>query len=365
MWLFWLKYHVFVKIDPPLILLLSLMTLLGGICLFSASGQNWHVLYKHVCRLCFGMTLLLCFAHLPPRLLRAFAPHCYGMANLLLGAVLIMGFIGKGAQRWFNLGLFHVQPSEFLKIILPMMLAWYLHHRPLPPKLKHVFQLLGLVAVPFLLICKQPDLGTAMMLLFVSASLVILAGLNHKILLSSMVGAIMMCPILWHFMHAYQKNRIFTFFNPERDPLGTGYHIIQSKIAVGSGGLWGKGWLHGTQSHLNFLPEHTTDFIFAVMAEEFGLMGCMVLMLLILAITARIFYISMHANDTFNRLLSGSLGILFFLSCVTNMAMVLGLLPIVGIPLPLISYGGSNLMTTMISFGIIMSVHAHKRLIDA
>ncbi len=364
-WLLWLQQQIFIKIDPPLLGMLMLMSLLGCICLYSASGAHWPVLWRQFLRLIIGFSLLLLVCQIPPRMLHAVAPKCYILSIGMLVAVLVMGYIGKGAQRWIDLGLFHLQPSEFVKLAMPMMLAWLMHHRRLPPDLSTVSQSLAWITLPFFLIGKQPDLGTAMVVAIVGLGVLVFAGLRPKIMLAGGTGMLMLCPLLWHHMHAYQKNRIFTFLNPERDPLGSGYHIIQSKIAVGSGGIWGKGWLHGTQSHLNFLPEHTTDFIFAVVAEEFGLMGCLLLLTLILSITARIFYISHHANSTFNRLLCSGLGVLFFLSCMINMGMVLGLLPIVGIPLPLISYGGSNLMTTMIGFGMIMSIHAHKRLIDS
>ena len=279
--------------------------------------------------------------------------------------MLLLGVIGKGAQRWLTIGFFRFQPSELMKITAPMMLAWYLHTKSLPPNKNTFLTCSLLIIVPVLLIAKQPDLGTALMIACVGGFALIFAGLNWKLIIGIITSSIISLPIAWHFMHTYQRERVLTFLNPERSPLGSGYHIIQSEIAIGSGGVIGKGWLHGTQAHLNFLPEHTTDFIFAVCGEEFGLIGCVILLLIIVCVTLRGLYISSQAQTTFTRLLSSSLCLMFFMSAFVNIGMVTGILPVVGLPLPFISYGGTAMLTNMASFGIIMSISTHRLLLDS
>ncbi len=245
-----------------------------------------------------------------------------------------------------------------------MMLAWYYANRPLPPTIKDLFLSGIIILVPAALTLKQPDLGTAIILVAGGLSILLFAGIRWRIIFIVACLILIAMPLIWHFMHAYQQDRILTFFNPERDPLGTGYHIIQSKIAIGSGGIFGKGWLQGTQSHLHFLPEHATDFIFAVCGEEFGLIGCLFLLLIYICITVRCLYISAKAQDTYTRLLAGGLSLTFFISVFVNIGMVCGILPVVGLPLPLVSYGGSSMLILMAGFGILMSIHGHKKLWD-
>jgi rod shape determining protein RodA len=271
-----------------------------------------------------------------------------------------MGKIGKGAQRWLDLGFFRFQPSEIMKLAIPLMIAYYLDKKPIPIDMKTLSIAMALIMIPALLIAKQPDLGTAIMVAFAGLSAIFLSGIRMRLILIIMaiLGALM--PVIWQLMHDYQRQRILTLLNPEQDPLGKGYHIIQSKIAIGSGGTFGKGWLQGSQSHLNFLPEHATDFIFAVSGEEFGLAGCSILILLIIAISLRGLQIAKQAQTNFTRLLAASLAMTFFLSAFVNMGMVMGILPVVGIPLPLVSYGGTALVTFMASFGILMSISSHR-----
>ena len=252
-----------------------------------------------------------------------------------------------------------------MKIAMPMMLAWYLKDKNLPPDRKTLSMSLIILLVPVFIIAKQPDLGTALIIAATGIFVILLTGINWKLIGGSIIAIAIGVPFIWHFMHYYQKNRILTFLNPERDPLGSGYHIIQSKIAIGSGGFLGKGWLHGSQTHLQFLPEHSTDFIFAVCGEELGFIGCIVLIGLFTYLVARGLYISNRAQDTFDRLLAGSLILTFFLSFLVNIGMVIGLLPVVGLPLPLVSYGGSSIVTLMAGFGIIMSIHTHRKLLPS
>jgi rod shape determining protein RodA len=249
-----------------------------------------------------------------------------------------------------------------MKFAMPIMMAWYLCEKELPPKLAHIMAAGALMLAPALLIAKEPDLGTAIVVAASGFFVLLLAGIRWRLI--GLLGAalVALSPVLWHFMHDYQKDRVLTFLNPERDPLGSGYHIIQSKIAIGSGGILGKGWMNGTQSHLSFLPAHTTDFIFAVSGEELGLLGCTAILIIFLLIFSRCLYISLQAQDNFTRLLSGGLGLTFIMSAFINLGMVVGILPVVGVPLPLVSYGGSAMTTLMINFGIIMSIQSHRRL---
>jgi len=277
--------------------------------------------------------------------------------------VLVTGQIGKGAQRWLNLGFFRFQPSELMKLGVPMMAAWFLHRRRLPPSVAELLVLAVIVFVPTLLIAKQPDLGTSLLIASSGIFVVLLAGLRFRMIFTLAGMALGALPLIWHFMRDYQRQRVLTLLNPESDPLGAGYHIIQSKIAIGSGGVFGKGWLNGSQAKLEFLPESSTDFIFAVLGEEFGLMGQLVLILLYLFIVARGLYIASQGQDTFSRLLAGSISLTFFVYFFVNMGMVSGLLPVVGVPLPLVSYGGTSMVTLMAGFGILMSIQTHRKLL--
>jgi len=354
----WKNWHI----DPLLSILLISLTLVGLFILYSASNENPEIIGKQVWHLLLAFTLMITAAQIPPRRYQQWAPSFFIMTLILLIAVLIIGKVGQGARRWIVFGPLRFQPSEMMRLALPMMLAWFLAEKPLPPSLKQLALCALILIAPVLLTAKQPDLGTAILIALSGVSLLLFAGISWKIVISFLSTGILTAPLLWHFMHHYQKERFLAFLNPDRDPLGSGYHIIQSKIAVGSGGWTGKGWLHGTQSHLSFLPAHTTDFIFAVAGEEFGLFGCSLVLLLFLTLFGRCLYLGTQAQNGFSRLLIGSLSLTFILSAFINIGMVIGILPVVGVPLPLISYGGSAMLVNMIGFGIIMSIHTHKKL---
>lgn len=354
----WYRLHI----DPVLMLLLLLLCSFGLLILYSASNSNLEMLEKQTARLLCGFLVLLIFANIPPHYYKRWAPWFFSATLILLIFVLFFGHTSQGAQRWLNVGIFRFQPSEFMKLAMPMMLAYYLSDKPLPVRFFHLTIAACLLTVPVLLTAKQPDLGTAILIAGSGFFVLLLAGLSWRLLLTVFSIGAGCTPILWHFMHQYQRNRVLTLLNPERDPLGTGYHIIQSKIAIGSGGFLGKGFLQGTQSHLQFLPAHATDFIYAVISEEFGFLGCFTIVLLFFCILWRCLRISAQAQNNFNRLLSGSLCLTFFISAFINIGMVIGILPVVGVPLPFISYGGSSILTTMVSFGIIMSIHTHRKL---
>jgi len=351
-------------VDIPLLGLLLLLIALGLLILYSASNQNTSMILRQSLRLFLALVVMLVFAFVPPHKYKLWTPWIYGIGLALLVAVMLMGKIGKGAQRWLDLGFFRFQPSEIMKLAVPMMAAWYIDRKPLPIDFKSLVCTVLLIFIPAVLIAKQPDLGTAIMVIAAGLCVVFLAGIRMRIvlLITMVLGAL--APLLWHVMHDYQKQRIITLLNPENDPLGTGYHIIQSKIAIGSGGAFGKGWLTGSQSHLNFLPEHATDFIFAVCGEEFGFIGSVILIILVVLISLRSLSIARHAQTTFTRLLAASLAMTFFLSAFVNIGMVMGILPVVGIPLPLVSYGGSAMVTFLASFGILMSIGSHRILFN-
>jgi rod shape determining protein RodA len=348
-------------IDIPLFISLLLTSLLSFVILYSAGGQNMDILIRQASRVGLAFLLMTVLAHIDPYQFKRYSTLLFGFGIFLLIAVLILGQIGKGAQRWLDLGFFRFQPSEMIKITTPMMIAWYLAEHPLPPKAKQLFIATILIIIPTLLIAKQPDLGTALLVASSGAGVLFFAGLSWRFILAIIAALGSLTPILWHFMHGYQRDRVLTFLSPEADPLGRGYHIIQSKIAIGSGGIYGKGWLGSTQSELDFLPESSTDFIFAVFAEEFGLSGCLGLLIMYLLIIARCLYIASQAQDTYTRLLASSLAFTFFVYVFVNIGMVIGILPVVGVPLPLISYGGTSIVTLLAGFGILMSIHTHKK----
>lgn len=356
----WQTLHL----DGPLLLALLALSAAGLIILYSASGQNLMTVGQQAVKLSLAFVFLILLAQIPPSRYQLWAPWLYSACIFMLFLVLALGVISKGSQRWLNLGLFRFQPSELMKLVMPLILAWYFSGYNLPLKSKPLLVALLMILVPVLLVAKQPDLGTALIIAFAGISVILLAGIRWPVMVLGVIGLACLGPLSWHFMHDYQKQRILTLLNPEHDPLGKGYHILQSKIAIGSGGLWGEGWLHGSQAHLSFLPEHATDFIFAVGAEEFGFVGAIVLLTLFALVLGRGLWITLAAQDTFGRLVAGSITVLFFLSAFVNMAMVSGLLPVVGIPLPLVSYGGTALVTFIASFGIVMSVHAHRKLIS-
>ncbi len=353
----------YLHLDLPLLYTMILLLILGLFILYSAGNQNMVLIEKQLMHILLAAGLLFIVAQISPLTWQRWAPWIYSLSLIFLIFVLLMGHIGKGAQRWLSVSGFRFQPAEFMKFAIPLLLAWYYNKIHLPLTLKSLFVSALIIFVPVILTAKQPDLGTAILLLATGASVLFFAGLSLRFIFSLGLLLITGLPLLWYFMHEYQRQRVLTFLNPERDPLGAGYHIIQSKIAIGSGGFFGKGWLTGTQSHLQFLPEHTTDFIFAVCSEEFGFTGNILLITLYMLIVARGLYIATQAQDTFTRLLGGSITITFFLTFFINMGMVTGILPVVGLPLPLVSYGGSSLVTAMVSLGMLMSIRTHRKLI--
>jgi rod shape determining protein RodA len=351
------------KLDGPLMVLLLAVAAVGLIVLYSAVSGNQALMIRQLVRLGLAFCALLLVAQIPPRYLRIWTPWVFLAGLLLLGLVLVTGELGKGAQRWLNLGFVRFQPSEIVKLAVPMMVAWFLHERPLPPSFRALAVLALITATPTILIAFQPDLGTAILVLAAGAITIVIAGLSLRVMLSLGALGLAMIPLLWSVMLDYQRRRVMTFLDPESDPLGAGYNIIQSKIAIGSGGLFGKGWMNGTQAHLEFLPERSTDFIFAVMGEEFGLLGLLLLLTLYLAIVGRGLFIALQAQDTFSRLLAGSISLTFFAYVFVNAGMVCGLLPVVGVPLPLISAGGTSMVTLMAGFGMLTAIANNRNLL--
>ncbi|MEY8214120.1 MAG: rod shape-determining protein RodA [Colwellia sp.] len=354
----WQKLHI----DLPLLLgILSLMAL-GLFVVYSAGGQNMAIVYRQATRLGIALLVMLTIAQIPPLSYQKWAVPVFVLGILMLVAVLLFGHIGKGAQRWLNLGFMKFQPSEIMKLIVPIMIAWFISQNNLPVKISTVILAFVLVLIPTLLIAKQPDLGTSLLIASSGIFVIFLAGASWKLIGVCAGLASAFTPILWMFlMKDYQRQRVMTFLNPEQDPLGSGYHIIQSKIAIGSGGVGGKGWLQGTQSQLEFLPERHTDFIFSVFSEEFGLVGVGVLLTVYLFIVMRGLWIAVNAQDAFTKLLAGSITLTFFVYVFVNIGMVSGILPVVGVPLPLVSYGGTSMVTLLAGFGILMAVGTHRR----
>jgi len=349
-------------LDGALLIGIFAMLGVGLMVLYSAVGQNMSLLTAQSMRVLAAVAAMLVMAQIEPTLLRRVAPWIYLVGLALLTLVLMGGDVGKGARRWLDIGV-RFQPSEIMKLALPMVLAWYLHERPLPPSFGVILATVSFTLLPAVLIGLQPDLGTAILIGLSGASVVFLSGIGIRYIFSAIGIGLVSLPILWYLMHDYQKDRVLTLFNPDRDPLGAGYHIIQSKIAIGSGGIFGKGWLNGSQGQLEFLPERSTDFIFAVVGEEFGLMGAAVVLLIYLYIIGRGLVIATTAQDTFSRVLAGTISLTFFFYVFVNTAMVTGLLPVVGVPLPLVSAGGTSMVTLMAGFGILMSIQTHRKLL--
>ncbi len=350
-------------LDGPLLIAVLAVCTVGLVVLFSAAGEDVGVFLRQAARVGLGLGVLVATAQVPPRLWRAGAPWVYALGVLLLVAVAVTGDIAMGAQRWLDLGFVRFQPSEILKIAVPLACAWFLHDRALPPSLGTLTVLGAAIMVPVLLIAEQPDLGTALLVAAGGALVVLLAGLQLRYILGLGAVAAAAVPVVWHFLHDYQRQRVYTFLNPQEDPLGAGYHTIQSQIAIGSGGVFGKGYMNGSQAQLEFLPERSTDFIFAVIGEEWGLVGLGVLMLLYMLVIARGLYIAVQAQDTFSRVTAGALTLVFAVYVFVNSGMVAGLLPVVGVPLPLVSYGGTSMVTLMAGFGILMSIHSRRKLV--
>ena len=350
-------------LDLPLLTALLLLSGFGLLVLYSASGGNPGLFKRQIFHLGLALVVMMMVARIHPRTLYRWSPHLYLAALAALALVLMTGTVSKGAQRWLDLGVIRVQPSELAKLTTPMMVAWYLARQKLPPNWRALLVSLVLIALPAVLIVREPDLGTAILVAASGLIVLFLAGVSWRLIGGLLVILAAAAPLAWHFLEDYQRQRVLTFLNPENDPLGSGYHIIQSMIAIGSGGVYGKGWLNGTQSQLAFLPERHTDFIFAVVGEEFGLVGVAALLGLYAFIILRGLYIAIQAQDSYSRLLAGAVTLVFFVYLFVNTGMVSGLLPVVGVPLPLVSYGGTSLLTLMTGFGILMSIHTHRKLL--
>ena len=349
-------------VDGPLLVGLLLICGFGLFVLYSAVGESNRLLANQSIRLGVAFVAMFIVAQLPPDFLRRWTPWGYVAGLVLLVLVLTSGEIVQGARRWLDVGM-RFQPSEAMKLGVPMMAAWFLHDRPIPPRLGHLGLNALMIVVPTVLIAMQPDLGTALLIAASGIIVIVLAGMSFRLIIGLGIAAIPGALVLWNFMQDYQKQRVLTLFDPDSDPLGAGYNIIQSKIAIGSGGLFGKGWTNGLQAHLEFLPERHTDFIFAVLGEEFGLLGVLTLLVLYMFVIGRGLYIAVQAHDTYSRLLAGSISLTFMVYVFVNTAMVTGLVPVVGVPLPLVSFGGTSMVTLMAGFGILMSIHSHRKLL--
>jgi len=352
-------------LDGMLLAGLVAVGLFGLFVLYSAAGDNTALWLNQLVRFGIGVAVMIALAQVPDHFLRMLAPVVFLFGLVLLALVAVAGDVGKGAQRWLDIGVVRFQPSEIMKLAVPMMCAWYLHQRPLPPSLRDVIAVLLMILVPVLLIAEQPDLGTALLVAAAGVFVLVLGGLSPAYLLAgvAVVGAAV--PLVWSLMHDYQRQRLLTLLDPQSDALGAGYHIIQSQIAIGSGGMFGKGWTNGSQAQLEFLPERSTDFIFAVIGEEFGLLGLIALLAGYLFIVARGLYMAAQCRDAFTRLLSGSIALTFFVYVFVNAGMVTGLLPVVGLPLPLVSYGGTSLVTLLAGFGILMALYSSRKLLGS
>lgn len=350
-------------LDLWLLIGLLAITGYGLLVLYSASGGSEKMFANRVIQVCLGLGVMFVMAMFPPRFYEKVSPYLYVVCIILLILVDVAGEISKGAQRWLNLGFIRFQPSEIAKLSVPLMVASYLGNRSLPPNLRDTSIALAIIIAPTLLVAIQPDLGTSILVCAAGLFVLFLAGLSWKLIGAGIVFLAGFIPIMWFYlMHDYQKTRVMTLIDPDKDPLGTGYHIIQSKIAIGSGGIEGKGWMEGTQSQLDFLPEPHTDFIFAVLSEEFGLIGVLVLLAIYLFIIARGLMIGAKSASAFGRILSGGTALLLFVYVFVNIGMVSGILPVVGVPLPLFSYGGTSYVTLMAAFGLMMSSYVHREL---
>jgi len=345
---------------PLLAALLALMGIALAV-LYSAGGDSGRQLViAQGARYAVGLVAMWALSRVTPARLRDATPMAYAATLLPLLLVLAIG-TGKHGRHWIDLKLFYFQPSELLKLSLPMMAAWYLNRQLLPPRVASVLVAGVIIAVPTALVMLQPDFGTAMLVAISGAFVLFLAGLPWWWMALAFGGVAAAAPVAWFwFLRTYQKDRILTFLNPESDPLGTGWNIIQSKIAIGSGGMTGQGWGQGSQSHLNYLPEHTTDFIFAVLSEEFGWLGVATVLALYLFVVGRCLWIAADARDTYSRLLAGSLGLAFFVYVIVNGGMISGLLPVVGVPMPLLSYGGTAAVSLLAGIGVVMAVRNHR-----
>ncbi len=351
-------------IDFSLLMMLIILLIIGQIILYSASGENTALMQRQVIRLGVAFIVMFIIAQISPDTICRWSPVLFIIGIIMLIAVLLAGTKVLGAKRWLDLGLFRFQPSELMKLAVPMMLAWFMSKGSIPPAKIRLAVAIFILLIPVLLIARQPDLGTSLLITSAGLFVIFMAGISWQIIFGFIIAAIAFSIPMWFFlMRDYQRQRVLTMLNPETDPLGSGYHIIQSKIAIGSGGDFGKGWLNGTQSHLEFLPERHTDFIFSVFAEEFGFSGILLLLAIYLFIILRGIYITTQAHGTFSRLLGASVILTFLVYVFVNIGMVSGILPVVGIPLPLISYGGTSIVTLMAGFGILMSIHTHRKML--
>ncbi|OFC61908.1 peptidoglycan glycosyltransferase MrdB [Candidatus Erwinia dacicola] len=357
----WTRIHI----DSTFCLIIAALLMYSALVMWSASGQDPGMMERKLGQIAMGVVVMLVMAQIPPRVYEGWAPYLYIICVILLIAVEAFGQISKGAQRWLDLGVVRFQPSEIAKIAVPLMVARFINRDVCPPTSKNTAIALVLIFMPALLVAAQPDLGTAILIAASGLFVLFLSGMSWKLISIAVLLLAAFIPVLWFFlMHDYQRDRVMMLIDPESDPLGAGYHIIQSKIAIGSGGLRGKGWLHGTQSQLEFLPERHTDFIFAVLAEELGLVGVLILLILYVLLIMRGLTMAARAQTTFGRVMAGGLMLIFFVYVFVNIGMVSGILPVVGVPLPLVSYGGSALIVLMAGFGIIMSIHTHRKLLS-
>lgn len=354
----WQRFHL----DFLLLLGLLIISAYGLSVLYSASGGSEAMFKSRLVQIAIGFSVMLVMAQFPLRFYEKIAPYLYAAGLILLLLVDLIGTTSKGAQRWLDLGIFRFQPSEIVKLSVPLMVAAYLGKQKLPPTFSNTMVALVLIFVPTILVAIQPDLGTSILVSASGIFVVFLAGMSWRLIVAAVVGVAGFLPIMWYFlMHDYQRTRVMTLLDPESDPLGAGYHIIQSKIAIGSGGIFGKGWMQGTQSQLEFLPEPHTDFIFSVLSEEHGMVGILILLAIYMFIIIRGLSIAIKAQSASGRILSGSITLIFFIYIFVNIGMVSGILPVVGVPLPLVSYGGTSFVTLMAGFGLIMSVYSDKR----
>jgi len=351
-------------IDSPLLVLLLSLSMIGLAALFSASYDTPARVANQAGNLVLALVAMWLVAQVPPQTMMRFAVPAYVIGLALLVAVALFGDVVNGARRWLHVGVTRFQPSEMMKLALPLMLAWYFHKHEATLRLRDFAIAALLLVVPLALIAREPDLGTAALVGAAGFYVIFFAGLSWKVLGTLAALVVAALPLGWHFLHGYQRKRLLTLLDPTQDPLGAGYHIIQSTIAVGSGGLSGKGWLNGTQAHLEFIPERHTDFIFAVFSEEFGLIGNVVLLVLYSLLIARGLMIAANAPTIFTRLLAGAIALMYFTYAFVNMGMVSGIVPVVGVPLPFLSYGGTALLTLFIGAGILMSVHRHRKLVQ-
>ena len=353
------------RIDTVLFATAMAIVGVGLVTLYSASDQSIARLTGQLANLAVAVLLMWLVANVPPQTLARAAVPLYVLAVVLLVGVALFGVVVNGSRRWLNLGFMRFQPSELMKVAMPLLLAWYFQKFEGRIGWKDFVLAAILIAIPTYLIKRQPDLGTSLLIAASGFYVLFLAGLSWKIIIGLGALGAGVAPLLWPHLHDYQRERILTFIDPTRDPLGAGYHSTQASIAIGSGGVTGKGWLNGTQTHLDFLPERHTDFIFAVFGEEFGLIGNAFLLLLYLLLIGRGMMIAANASTLFGRLMAGSVTLMFFTYALVNMGMVSGVLPVVGVPLPFVSYGGTALVSLFIGLGILMSVQAHRKLVPA